>query len=246
MDNCEPTIAIDKQSHIPIYRQIQAQFKQLILDGQFEPKDVLPSETELSRRYGVSVMTVRQAMNELVNEGLIYREQGRGTFVARQPMVHPLQRMESFTEDITARGLTPSAQVLAFEHVPAPKEIALALELEPAHEVLRIKRLRLANDRPVGIHDSYLRGVYFDQTTLEKYGSLYALLEDQGLVLAEGEEVLEAVAANQETSELLNVPPGSPLLLVSRTVYLESGQPIEFVRATYRADLYRYAIQLKR
>jgi GntR family transcriptional regulator len=246
VDNYEPTITIDKQSHIPIYRQIQTQFKQLILDGQLEPQDVLPSETELSRRYGISVMTVRQAMNELVNEGFIYRERGRGTFVARQPMVHPLQRLESFTEDITARGLTPSAQILGFEHVPAPEEVGLALELEPAHEVLHIKRLRLADDCPVGIHDSYLRGVYFDQTTLEKYDSLYALLEDQGLVLAEGEEVLEAVAANQEISELLNVPPGSPLLLVSRTVYLESGQPIEFVRATYRADLYRYAIQLKR
>jgi len=246
VDNYELTIAIDKQSHIPIYRQIQTRFKQLILNGQLEPQDVLPSETELARRYDVSVMTVRQAMNELVNEGLIYRERGRGTFVARQPMVHPLQRLEGFSEDISARGLVPSAQILAFEHVPAPKEVALALELEPAHEVLRIKRLRLADDRPVGIHDSYLRGVYFDQTTLEKHGSLYALLEAQGLILAEGEEVLEAVAADQEASELLNVPPGSPLLLVSRTVYLESGQPIEFVRATYRADLYRYAVRLKR
>ncbi len=246
MDNYESIIVIDKQSHTPIYRQIQAHFKQLILDGQLKPQDMLPSETELARRYSISVMTVRQAMNELVNEGLIYRERGRGTFVARRPMVHPLQRLESFSEDITARGLTPAAQILSFEHIPAPEEVALALELEPGHEVLRIKRLRLADDRPVGIHDSYLRGVYFDQTTLEKYNSLYALLEDRGLILANGEEVLEAIAADQEASELLKVPLGAPLLLVSRTVYLESGQPIEFVTATYRADLYRYAVRLKR
>lgn len=246
MGNYEPLAAIDKQSHIPLYRQIQSQLKQLILDGQFTPQDMLPSENELAQRYQVSVMTVRQAMNELVNEGLIYRERGRGTFVARQPIVQPLQRFESFSEHIAARGLIPSAKILVFEYMTAPQEVALALKLQPVDQVLRIKRLRLTNNRPVGIHDSYLRGVHFNQTTLDEYGSLYALLGAQGLVLAEQEEILEAVAADEEASRLLNIARGSPLLQVSSTAYLESGQPIEFVKAIYRTDHYRYAVRLKR
>ena len=240
------SMAIDKQCHIPIYRQIQSQLQRLILDGQFKPHDMLPSENELAQRYQVSVMTVRQAMNELVSEGLIYRERGRGTFVARQPIVQTLRRFESFSEHIAARGLVPSAQILVFEHVVPPQEAALALELQLADQVLRIKRLRLADDRPVGIHDSYLRGIHFDRRTLDEYGSLYALLETRGLVLAEQEEILEAVAADAATSELLNVPSGSPLLQVSSTAHLESGQPIEFVKAIYRTDHYRYAVRLKR
>ncbi len=246
MTNLKILMTLDKQSHIPIYRQIQSQLKQLILDGQFNPQDMLPSENELAQRYQVSVMTVRQAMNELVSEGLIYRERGRGTFVARQLIVQPLQRFESFSEHIAARGLVPSAQILVFEYVAAPQEAALALELQPVDQVLRIKRLRLTDNCPVGIHDSYLRDVHFDQTMLDEYGSLYALLEAQGLVLAEQEEILEAVAADAEASELLNVLSGSPLLQVSSTAYLESGQPIEFVKAIYRTDHYRYAVRLKR
>ena len=246
MSNSDPLAIIDKQSPIPIYRQIQSQLKQLILEGQFNPHDMLPSENELAQRYQVSVMTVRQAMNQLVNEGLIYRERGRGTFVARQPIVQPLQRFQSFSEHIAARGLIPSAQILIFETVTAPQEVALALELQPVDPVLRIKRLRLTDNRRVGIHDSYLRGVHFNQTALAEYGSLYALLEAQRVVLAEQEEMLEAVAADEEASRLLQVAPGSPLLQVSSTAYLESGQPIEFVKAIYRTDHYRYAVRLKR
>jgi GntR family transcriptional regulator len=113
-------------------------------------------------------------------------------------------------------------------------------------QVLRIKRLRLTDDRPVGIHDSYLRGVHLSRDTLEAFNSLYSLLENQGLSLVEQEETLEAVSADPEASRLLQVSPGAPLLQVSSTAYLESGQPLEFVKAIYRTDYYRYAVRLKR
>ena len=242
----KPVAVIDKQSHIPIYRQIQEQLKQLILTGRLKPQDILPSENELAQRYQVSVMTVRQAMNELVSEGLIYRERGRGTFVARQPIVQPLRRFESFSEHIAARGLRPSSRILAFEYIAPVQEAALALALQPADQVLRIKRLRLTDDRPVGIHDSYLRGVHLSRDTLEAFSSLYSLLENQGLSLVEQEETLEAVPADREASRLLQVSPGAPLLQVSSTAFLESGQPLEFVKAIYRTDYYRYAVRLKR
>lgn len=246
MRSNESLATIDKQSHIPIYRQIHSQIKQLILNGQFKPHDMLPSENELAQSYDISVMTVRQAMKELVNEGLVYRIRGRGTFVASEPIVHSLQRFESFSEHITAQGLIPSSKIIIFKYINVPKKIAPALALPLGEKILRIKRLRLANNCPVGIHDVYLRDLDFDRAVLEDYGSLYELLEDRGLVLAIQKEILEAVPADTEASELLDVPLGSPLIKGSSITYLDSGQPLEFVKAIYRTDRYRYSIMLNR
>lgn len=238
--------AIDKQSPVPLYHQLQEHLKQLISNGELEPHDRVPSENELAQRYDISPMTVRQAMNELVNQRLIYRQQGRGTFVAPRPMAHPLTRLSSFSEDMRARGIEPGAQILNFELVPAEDPVASALDVEPDRKVLYIKRLRLADGRAVGIHNAYLRDVEITRSALEEIGSLYQLLEARGSRLAEGEEVIEAVAATEEIAHLLHVTPGSPLLQVTRTMVDDTLQPVEFVIATYRADLYRYTIRLQR
>lgn len=238
--------AINKQSPIPIYHQLQEHIKQLILKGELGPHDRLPSENELAERHNISPMTVRQAMNELVNQGLVYRQQGRGTFVAPQHMLHPLTRLSSFSEDMLARRLEPQAKILVFESVPAGTNVALALDVRSGQEVLRIKRLRLADGRAVGVHDAYLRDVEITRDALEETGSLYRLLETHGVRLSEGEEVIEAVAATREMGHLLNVTPGAPLLQVTRTMVNDANKPVEFVIATYRADLYRYTIRLKR
>lgn len=242
----QPAFAIDKQSPIPLYHQLHEHLKQLILDGNLGPHDRLPSENELAERHDISPMTVRQAMNTLVNQGLIYRRQGRGTFVAPEPMAHPLTRLSSFSEDMQARGIEPAAEILTFESIPATDEVASALRLPTGQEILHIKRLRSANGRAVGLHDAYLRILDITQDELRDAGSLYKLLETQGVQLAEGEEVIEAVAAIDKTAHLLNVAPGAPLLRVTRTTVDNAQQPVEFVIATYRADLYRYTIRLKR
>lgn len=231
---------------LPLHYQLVEAFREAIREGRLQPGDRLPSEPELVARLGISRATVRQAMAELLAEGLIYRYQGRGTFVAPRKFEHPLQRLVSFSEDIRSRGMKPSSRILFFGHIPTDSEVAAYLKIPPGKTVLRIYRLRLADDQPVGLHDSYLSYLHLTAQELESAGSLYALLESKGIVLAEAEETIEAVAANPEQGRFLNLPRGAPLLLVSRVVYAPDQTPIEFVRAYYHPNLYRYSVRLKR
>jgi GntR family transcriptional regulator len=208
--------------------------------------DRIPSENELSSIYGIVPMTVRQAMSELVKKGLIYRVRGKGTFVSPHALDHPLDHLISFSEDMRSRDLTPSSKILFFKKEIPSLRIAQALNIHENKKILHVKRLRLANDKPVGFHDSYISGVQFTLEELKIFDSIYALFENKEVFIVEGKDVLEAVEANDELSENLGVPIGSPLLLVTRVSFDSSHRPVEHVKAFYRSDLYRYSIQLKR
>ncbi|MFO8035176.1 MAG: phosphonate metabolism transcriptional regulator PhnF [Anaerolineales bacterium] len=241
-------LKIDKDSPVPMYHQLKEAIKEQILNGDLKPNEKIPSENMLAETYSISKMTVRQAMSRLVSEGLINREQGRGTFVAPKHLKHPLRRMASFTEDMRSRNLEPGSKILKFERIPAPKEVAEALSIEHGEEVTRIKRLRLANDRTVGLHDTYLRkDIQISQESLESTGSLYKLLESKkGVQFKGGEDSIEAIQATEQLSEILKVPANTALLQVTRIAKDSRGEPLEYVVAVYRADLYRYTIQLNR
>jgi GntR family transcriptional regulator len=239
-------IRVDKDAPVPIYQQLQDQLEELIADGTWRLEDPLPSETVLAQRLRISVMTVRQAMAQLVNKGLIYREKGRGTFVVPQPLEHLLHRLESFTEDMQARALLPSSKTLAFEIVPAPDAVAARLDLSPNAPVLYLKRLRLVGGHPVALHDAYVNRTDLQQDELEAVGSLYALLEQKGIELFEADETLEAVVADDEMAHLLKISRGAPILKATRLTWDRQHSPIEIVTACYRADFYRYAVRLRR
>jgi GntR family transcriptional regulator len=239
-------VRIDKHSAVPIYQQLQDQLEKLIVDGTWRLREPLPSETAIARRFRISVMTVRQAMAQLVNKGLIYREKGRGTFITPQPLDHHLQRLESFTEDMRARGLAPSSQVLTHEIITGPGTITTHLGLDTGAEVLHLKRLRLVEERPVALHDAYVSRLDLEREELEAVGSLYVLLAQKGVELMEAEETLEAVAANSEMAKLLGIMRNAPLLKASRLSWDRDHIPIEIVYAFYRADFYRYAVRLRR
>lgn len=237
---------ISKQSRIPIYQQLQQQLEDLIVGGTWRPREPLPSETELAARLGISVMTVRQAMAQLVSKGLIYREKGRGTFIAPRPLEHSLQRLESFTEDMRARGREPSAQTLLCEIVPAPAQVAADLDLFAGTPVLHLRRLRLVDGYPVALHDAYVTRIDITRAELDAVGSLYALLEQRGVELGEAHETLEAVVADTMTAELLGVRRGVPLLQVTRITWDRYQAPVESVTALYRGDVYHYSVTLRR
>ena len=242
----EMIIHIDKNSPIPIYRQIEDVLRERITSGLLQPYDLIPSENELSKILEVSPMTVRQAMGQLVKDGFAYRERGRGTFVASPSLDHPLTRMVGFSEDMQARGLHPGSLILQFKELTAPIDVAELLQVPAGELVLYIKRIRHLDGHPVGIHETYLRGVRITRAELEQAGSLYQLLQSQGVVFEGGEDVIEAVSANKEMSELLSVAFREPLLRVTRLAYAPGGVPIELVHAVYRSDFYRYRISLKR
>ncbi len=237
---------IKRDSGVPIYQQLEDQLERLIATGVWHLKDPLPSETLLAERLQISVMTVRQAMTQLVNKGLIYREKGRGTFIMPQPMERQLQRLESFSEDMRARDLPASSQTLIFKPVRAPSIVASRLGLDQNAHVLRIKRLRLVQKRPVALHDAYVNRLDLSREALENSGSLYLLLEQKGVEFMEAEETLEAIIADDEVSHLLQVLRGAPLLKVTRLTWDRNHTPVEMVIALYRADFYRYAVRLRR
>jgi len=239
-------IRIDKNGPTPIYRQIQDVLRERIKSGLLRPYDLIPSENELSKILCVSPMTVRQAMGLLVKDGFAYRERGRGTFVAPPRLDHPLTRMIGFSEDMQARGLHPSHLILQFKELAAPADVAELLQVSEGEPVLFIKRIRHLDGHPVGIHETYLRGVQITRADLEKTGSLYQLLQSQSVVFEGGQDVIEAISATEEMSELLGVAPKEPLLQVTRVAYALGGTPIELVHAFYRSDFYRYRISLKR
>jgi GntR family transcriptional regulator len=246
MDNFPLPILIQRDSPIPIYRQLSSAILKAIQEGQLQPNQQLPSENEFSRQYGIVPMTVRQAMNELVRGGYIYRVRGRGTYVAPRFLEHSLERMLSFSEDMRARNLLPGSKILRFERVTPPSSIQHALRLGENETVIHVRRLRLANEQPVGVHNAWIARLEFSQAELEAVGSLYQLMARKEVFLSEGDDLIEAVEADAELSKLLNVHSGAALLRVTRTARDQAGRPIEYVEATYRADLYRYAVHVRR
>lgn len=239
-------LSVDKDSPVPIYVQIYQGMMALIASGSLQPGDVIPSETDFSRHFSISPMTVRQAMTELVNQGYICRERGRGSFVAPRQLDHPLDRMVGFSEDMHSRHFFPGSKVLLLETVPAPSEVAQAGNLPETTPLLRLRRVRYANEEPVGIHDAYLHNIHIVEDDLERTPSLYMLLAQRGVVLAQAVDTIDAVSATEEAAELLRVSPGAPLLQTTRISWDAEGRFIEHVVAQYRADLYHYRIRVRR
>lgn len=141
---------------MPLYHQLKLALREEIERGVYKPGDRLPSELELIRQYGISRITVRQALNELEAEGLIVRRHGKGTYVAERRIEQELVRLTDFIEDMQQARLNPSSRVLAFVHEPASLAVARALNLKEGTEVVRVERLRLADERPMALDNTWL------------------------------------------------------------------------------------------
>lgn len=241
---------INRHERVPLYCQLRSVILERIENGELKPNSPIPSETELVKQYGLSRTTVRQAINELVREGYIYRRKGKGTFVSRPKMQHGLRKLTSFSEDMLSRGLRPTSKVLEFGRVVPCSRVVSMLEMETGEEVYRIVRLRLADGEPVGLQESYVRVGPDQVITQEDIGgeaSLYGLLESRfNLQLNEANESVEASLADPGEARLLGVRKGAPLLLRERVTYALEGEPVEFVRTLYRADRYKYLVHLAR
>lgn len=218
-----------------------------IASGVMHPGDRVPSERELSDRFGMSRMTARQALLELVREGFLYREQGRGTFVAHRKVNQGLLGVTSFTDDMRARGLEPASRGLEQRLELADQEARDHLELDLGAMVVRLKRLRLGDGRPMALEEAVLPADVvpgLEEQSLDGDFSLYAWLRERNIFFQRARQTLEAVLANGEQAELLGVLVGAPLLLLERLSYGQDGQPLEFVRAHYRADRFKFFVDL--
>lgn len=239
---------IDKNSPVPIYSQIEEYIRDLIRKGELQPGQTLPSEREYSEQFQVSRMTIRQAITKLVNEGYLYRKKGSGTFVAETKFEQALQGLTSFTEDMKARGLTPSSKLLHFEIIPASMQVAVTLQVAEHTPVYELKRIRLADDIPMALETTYIPANLIKGLTEEIISqSIYSYIEDKlQLTIGEATQVIESAIARPNEVELLQLQKGSPILLIERRTYLDNGTPFEVVRSSYRADRYKFVSQLKR
>lgn len=241
--------SIVRKSPLPRYYQLKEIMREKISSGEWKPGDLIPSERELGEQYGISRMTARQAITELVNEGLFYREQGKGTFVSRHKITQQLIRLTGFTEDIKARGQRPGSKIISAMMVPADETIAEHLHIKTGLMIFQLQRLRLADEEPLAIEVSNLCFVGCEKLLEDdlEQNSLYRLLEHKyGLPLMEAEQQLEAGLISPEEAQLLKVPVGSAALFVRRTTYTERDQPIEYARSIYCGNKYIFFTQMKR
>ncbi|WJY29034.1 MULTISPECIES: GntR family transcriptional regulator [Sporosarcina] len=239
---------VDKQSSIPIYVQIEELLRERIACGTYPVNSLIPSERELSEQFGVSRMTVRQSLMNLVKEGLLYREKGRGTFVAEEKMEQPLNGLTSFTEDMKARGFVPGTALVSFKEVKPDKQVAARLGLPAGALVYQIVRVRYADNTPMAIERSFLPVALLpDLTEAALQGSLYAYIEQEcGLVIGQAVQRMEAALAKQEDAEFLQISLPAAVVLIERVSALDDGRPFEVVRSTYRADRYKFISEIGR
>lgn len=208
--------------------------------------DAIAPERTLAEEYGVARMTVRRAIDELVREGFLERHQGRGTFVARPKVAQPLTAT-SFSEDMRRRGFRAGGHTLDVSLIAAGARVGRRLEVSPGEPVLRIVRLRLADDEPMAIETLHTPETLVPGLTgadLEDH-SFYALLEDRyGLRIGSGVQTVEPTVTTEEESESLGVPLHSPAFLFERVSRSPDGRVLEYVRSIYRGDRYQIVAEL--
>jgi GntR family transcriptional regulator len=241
-------MAHESPTFSPLYRQIKSLILQSLEGGEWRPGEVIPSETELAGRFGVSQGTVRKAVDELAAENLLLRRQGKGTYVAshNDPRAFfRFLRLEALKGDIG-----PSISVpLECWRAKAGLEAARVLGIKLAEPIVIVRRLLQFSGKPVVVDEIYLPGDVFGGLTLEMLrnwpGSLYSLFESEfGVRMVRAEERLRAVAADRASAELLGVKEGSPLLSVERVSFSYGGRPVEWRRGLYSTSDHCYVNEL--
>jgi GntR family transcriptional regulator len=214
----------------------------MIVDGSLAPHSPLPSERQLMATYSVSRMTVRAAIAKLIDEGRVYNVHGSGTFVGSTEMFSKAPSLTSFTQDMVARGFSPSSRVLALVRIEADAALARWLNLPVGSECTHLRRLRIADGIPMAIEDMYVPGTIldFDDFDLDGSRSFYEQLARAGHEPYRAEQEILAASLTSEEARLLDVKDGSAALCVERIVSSSKGKAVEYTRALYRADRYSF------
>ena len=229
-------------------KQSETRSQVLDLIEQLGVGEAIPSERQLSTNLGVSRLTVRAALDELVREGLLVRRHGSGTFVS-EPKIAQELTMTSFTEDMQRRGMTPASRTLDLRVAPAGAHLGRLLHVSPSEPVVIISRLRLADRETMAIETLHVReslvpGLSARDLELQSFYRL--LLDRYGIDVVGGLQTIEPTVTNETESEALGVPLHSPAFLFERTTRSSTGEIVEYVRSIYRGDRYRLVTELNR
>jgi GntR family transcriptional regulator len=247
----------DKRKHtsvvsasiIPFYTQIKDTLRASVLDGTYKPHEQMPSESEMTELFGVSRITVRQALGDLQKEGLIFKIHGKGTFVSKPKAFQDLARLQGFGEAMSRMGYEAFNQVISFKNVRAPRRVAERLHLTSQESVAEIKRVRFLNREPISLDVTYLPAHIGDRLRKEDLGTrdIFLILEnDYGLALGNADLQIEAMTADASLSRALCIEEGSPILRIERLTYTTRRKPLDFEYLFYRGDAFQYRLRLER
>lgn len=241
---------VDKSSPIPLYYQLKTIILELIENEEYKAGDPIPTEREFCDIHSISRMTVSKTINSLINEGLLYRERGKGTFVVHKKENHRLSTLLSFTEDMQKKGMQVETTILEFKREQATKKLEKELSLHGQNkDVFKITRLRSSNDGPYALEKVYLAAYLCDDLTEEMIDqkSLYGVLDKHfNCKLEYAYQTIEPIMVSEYESEVLEVERDALALLFARKTFLKNDVPIEVTRAIYRSDRYKFEIELRR
>jgi GntR family transcriptional regulator len=240
---------VDPKSPLPLYAQVESILAVGIADGTYPAGSQLPNEDELVERHAVSRTTIRQTIQNLVRRGLVEIRRGKGTFVLAPKITQELTELSGFVEDLQSLGRQASARLLDKQIVPASESVARQLAVPAGTLVVRIQRVRLADNAPLSFDETYLRrtiGERIIENDLETE-PIFSLLEQKyDTPLVEAEYRLEAISADTTVARALGVGAGSPIFLIERTSYTTEHQPVDYEKLYYRGDQIRFVTRLAR
>jgi GntR family transcriptional regulator len=231
----------------PLYLQVREQLRDKI--ASLAAGDLIPTEPALCAAFGVSRITIRKAIDDLVGENLLIRKQGRGTFKAAPKLIHELNSITSWTDQLKALGYTPRTSERSVEEVSVPRQIAGLLQIEASETVTVLRRLRLADNEPITQMVNYIPTKLAPGLgkAMENSESLYQALADRyGLVAAHATDTVTTRAATDMECERLRIEPWAPVLSVMRVAFLDDGTPFEVTTALSRGDRFEYRVKLFR
>lgn len=236
-------VLIDRASPVPLYHQLAEQLTAAIEDGRLEPGDAFENEVALAERLALSRPTVRRAIQEMVDRGLLVRRRGLGTTVANRK-VHRRARLSSLWDDLEAQGRAPSTRVLSLE-TATDERAAAALDVAADAELLSVVRLRLAGDLPLALMHNWLPPQHADLTVeeLEATG-LYAALRRRGVQPVVAQQSIGARMPTREEKKALQMGAGQPVLTMTRMAFDATGDAVEFGDHAYRAEDYTITLML--
>jgi len=236
----------DKTQFLPLYAQIKLALQEEI-EKSMKPGDSLETEDKLEKRFNVSRITIRRALNELEADRLISRQQGRGTFVRELPIEQELPQLLSWSNQMREKGMQPSSSHCEINVVEPTKEFASLLSMKSGEKLVRIRRLRLANGEPICIMDNYIPEIKVPGLIQEGLvnDSLYATLPKYEIKATQAEDRVEARLATDKEAKLLNIHKGSPLIQVIRLTLDSNNNPLYIAVVANRADKFVYTMHFQ-
>jgi GntR family transcriptional regulator len=234
---------------LTLHSRIREELRERILRGSLQPHDRVPSESELMAQYGVSRITVRQALADLQSARMIFKVPGKGSFVALPKPFQELGRLQGFAEAMSSMGHATFNRLVHLETVPAMERVADRLRLSVGTPVTEVKRVRFLDEQPVSVDVTWLPTRLGERLAPDELATrdIFLILEnDLGTPLGHADLAIDAASADAEVAALLDIAPASPVLHIERLTHDRDGHPIDYEHLHCRSDIFQYRLRLQR